>query len=206
MQQLRQAAPRRIEAASRNRAAPAACSGPALARLQRTGHCPCSSVCLSSRQLRLKELVVSAGGDRGARGLGAVHQCLRRSTTRGRFDRRRVRALPDCSPHPGVALSLRERAAPLYPQRQAQAYPRCFAVLRCHHGAAPRRLHASMRQSSVATAAALSRVPCSTGDFNLGKSQPLRYESEALDLFNNVFNGPQNTQVPKMTSKKSKFV
>ena len=90
--------------------------------------------------------------------------------------------------------------------------PRVFPVnpvLRCHHGAAPRarRLHASMRQSSVATAAALSRVPCSTGDFNLGKSQPLRYESEALDLFNNVFNGPQNTQVPKMTSKKNqKFV
>ena len=33
-------------------------------------------------------------------------------------------------------------------------------------------------------------VPCSTGDLNLGKSQPLRYASEAVvDLFNNVYNG-----------------
>ena len=51
-----------------------------------------------------------------------------------------------------------------------------------------------------------SRVSCSTGDFNPGKSQPLRYASEAIYLFNNVYNGPRTTQAPKITSEKNKIL
>ena len=154
--------------------------------------------------LLLKELVVSAGGDLPARAGWEPFTNASSVYNQGRIDNGKW-ALPDCTPHPGVAVT-EGASCTAIPAEAGSGQPQMFRLLRCHHGAAPRRLHASMRQSSVATAAALSRVPCSTGDFNLGKSQPLRYESEALDLFNNVFNGPQNTQVPKMTSKKSKFV